>query len=56
MVVREVLNELHHQYILGFEPTAVDDLQHRLEVRVTRPGATVRARRSYIAASRGIVQ
>jgi len=44
-----VADELHHQYALGFTPTKLDGKMHKLDVRVTQPGATVRARRSYLA-------
>jgi VWFA-related protein len=45
-----VADELHHQYALGFTPTQLDGKMHTLQVRVTRDGAVVRARRSYLAA------
>jgi Ca-activated chloride channel family protein len=48
---QRIADELHRQYVLGFSPRALDDKRHRLEVRVNRPGLTVRARRSYFAAS-----
>jgi len=41
--------ELHQQYLLAFEPQALDGKVHKLEVRVKTPGAKVRARRSYLA-------
>lgn len=44
-----VAQELHSQYTLGFTPAALDGKEHRLEVKVTTPGMTVRARKSYIA-------
>jgi VWFA-related protein len=44
-----VMEELHRQYVLGFVPQALDGKEHRLEVRVKRPGTKVRARRSYKA-------
>jgi len=44
-----VLEELHHQYLLGFVPAAFDGKIHRLEVRVRQPGAVVRARQEYVA-------
>ena len=46
-----VADELHRQYALGFEPRSLDDAVHRLEVRVNRAGAGVRARNSYVATS-----
>ena len=45
-----VAQELRSQYLIGFAPAALDGKVHRLEVKVTRPGMTVRARRSYLAA------
>lgn len=43
-----VAQELRSQYLLGFEPATLDAKLHKLDVR-TRPGHTVRARRSYLA-------
>jgi Ca-activated chloride channel family protein len=45
-----VADELHRQYALGFEPPVLDGKTHPLEVRLKRPGMTVRARKSYVAA------
>ena len=45
-----VADELHRQYALGFEPPALDDKVHNLEVRINQSGARVRARKSYLAA------
>lgn len=44
-----VADELHRQYWLGFAPTQLDGKIHKLEVKVKRGGATVRARPSYVA-------
>jgi Ca-activated chloride channel family protein len=44
-----VAEELHRQYTLGFTPAKLDGRTHRLEVRMTRPGLTARARESYVA-------
>jgi VWFA-related protein len=44
-----IMEELHQQYVLGFMPRQLDGKEHRLQVRVTRPGARVRARQSYLA-------
>ena len=44
-----VVDELHRQYLLGFVPGQLDGKAHKLEVRLTTPGLTVRARKSYIA-------
>ncbi|HYN09849.1 MAG TPA: VWA domain-containing protein [Vicinamibacterales bacterium] len=48
-----VANELHQQYLLGFSPATLDGRMHTLEVRVRRSGVTVRARKSYLAVSKG---
>ncbi|HET9705266.1 MAG TPA: VWA domain-containing protein [Vicinamibacterales bacterium] len=45
-----VAQELRSQYLIGFAPTALDGKVHKLDVRVNKPGMTVRARRSYLAA------
>jgi VWFA-related protein len=45
-----VAEELRHQYLLGFIPETLDGKTHRLYVRMTRPGLTVRARKRYLAA------
>jgi Ca-activated chloride channel family protein len=44
-----VVQELHSQYLLGFTPTNLDGKEHKLEVKVTKPGLNVRARRTYVA-------
>jgi VWFA-related protein len=44
-----VADELHRQYLIGFEPPALDGRSHRIEVKVKRI-ASVRARRTYVAA------
>ena len=45
-----VAEQLHHQYALGFTPTALDGKMHTLDVRLGGDaGLTVRARRSYLA-------
>jgi Ca-activated chloride channel homolog len=44
-----VAQELHSQYLLGFSPENRDGKTHKLEVRVKKPGMTVRARKSYVA-------
>jgi Ca-activated chloride channel homolog len=46
----QVMQELHHQYTLGFTPERADGRLHSIQVRVNRPGATVRARQTYQAA------
>lgn len=44
-----VVQELHSQYLLGFTPSNLDGKEHKLEVKVTRPGLSVRARKAYVA-------
>jgi Ca-activated chloride channel homolog len=46
----KVADELHRQYLIGFEPAKLDDKMHKLEVRVNKPGMKVRARKEYFAA------
>lgn len=43
-----IAQELHSQYALGFAP-ATDGKQHKITVKLTRPGLNVRARRTYQA-------
>jgi hypothetical protein len=38
-------------YLLGFSPQRLDGKVHKLEVRVTQPGLSARARKSYLAAA-----
>jgi Ca-activated chloride channel homolog len=45
-----VAQELRSQYLIGFAPVSLDNRVHKLEVKVNKPGMTVRARRSYLAA------
>lgn len=44
-----VADELHHQYLIGFNPSVLDGKTHTLEVRVQRQALRVRARGSYLA-------
>lgn len=44
-----VAEELHHQYLIGFVPEKLDGKVHKLDVRLTNPAMTARARRSYVA-------
>jgi Ca-activated chloride channel family protein len=44
-----VADELHHQYALGFTPTALDGKMHTLDVRLADTSLTARARKSYLA-------
>jgi Ca-activated chloride channel family protein len=50
-VMAAIADELHHQYVIGFSPASLDGRLHRLEVKIKRPGLTVRARRMYLAAN-----
>jgi Ca-activated chloride channel family protein len=52
--MRTIADELHHQYVIGFSPEKLDDKVHRLDVRVKRPGVTVRARRTFVASKDGV--
>ena len=45
-----VAQELRSQYLLGFAPVSLDGKIHKLDVKVNKPGMTVRARKSYLAA------
>jgi Ca-activated chloride channel family protein len=44
-----IADELRHQYLIGFTPEALDGLAHTLDVRVNRPGFTVRAPKQFVA-------
>lgn len=44
-----VAQELRSQYLLAFAPESLDGKIHKLDVRVKRPGVTIRARKSYSA-------
>jgi Ca-activated chloride channel family protein len=44
-----IADELRMQYLLGFEPAHQDGKRHTIDVRVTRPGVSVRARKAYVA-------
>ena len=44
-----VIDELHHQYALGFVPQKLDGKLHDLTVKVNKPGYAVRARKRYLA-------
>jgi VWFA-related protein len=46
----QVADELHRQYAIGFEPAKLDDKTHTLDVKIKKPGAKARARKSYVAA------
>jgi VWFA-related protein len=44
-----VIDELHHQYALGFVPQKLDGKLHDLTVKVNKAGYTARARKRYLA-------
>src|SRR5215813_4076219 len=44
-----VAQELHSQYVLGFEPKQLDGKVHKLTVKMKQTGMTARARKSYVA-------
>ena len=44
-----VADELHSQYLLGFEPPKRDGKVHDIDVRVSQRGMKPRARKSYVA-------
>lgn len=44
-----VAEELRRQYLIGFSPRVLDNREHRLDIRVARPGMVVKARTSYLA-------
>jgi Ca-activated chloride channel family protein len=46
-----VAQELHSQYVLGFQPQQLDGKVHKLLVKLKQPGMTARARRSYVASA-----
>ncbi len=46
-----IAEELRHQYLIGFVPRILDGKTHRIEVRLNRPDATVRARSQYVTPS-----
>jgi Ca-activated chloride channel family protein len=48
-----VAQELRSQYLIGFAPANLDGKVHKLELKISKPGMTVRARKSYLAAPEG---
>jgi Ca-activated chloride channel homolog len=48
-----VVEELHHQYVIGFSPEVLDGRQHTLTVRTRQGGLKVRARKNYVAIGDG---
>jgi Ca-activated chloride channel family protein len=51
-----VAQELHSQYVLGFEPKQLDGKVHKLAVKLKQAGMTARARKSYVATATGRTQ
>jgi Ca-activated chloride channel family protein len=51
-----IAQELRSQYLLGFNPAALDGKVHKLDVRVKRTGLKSRSRRSYVASAEGTTQ
>ena len=51
-VFAAIADELHLQYLLGYRIPDTDGKLHRVEVIVSDPDLTVRARRSYLAPDR----
>jgi hypothetical protein len=49
-----VLEEVRQQYLLAFypDPSRLDGTLHLLRIELSRPGLSVRARRSYQASAR----
>jgi hypothetical protein len=50
-----VADELHHQYLLAYQPPAFDGKMHAIEVRLRQSGLVARARRSYLAPLTSVV-
>jgi VWFA-related protein len=48
-----VVEELRHQYLLGFAPRALDGKPHKLSIEMKAPGMKARGPRSYVAAGKG---
>jgi Ca-activated chloride channel homolog len=49
----QVVEELHHQYVIGFSTEVLDGQSHRLNVQTKPAGMKVRARKSYLATAEG---
>lgn len=49
----QVVEELHHQYVIGFSAATLDGQSHKLRVEAKPPGLKVRARKSYLATESG---
>jgi VWFA-related protein len=47
-IVSRLETDLRHRYVLGFRPEQLSNkVKHEIRIEVTRPGLTVRARRTY---------
>lgn len=46
-----VAEELHSLYTLGFTPPDLDGKEHKVEVKMQKPGLTARTRKSYVASA-----
>jgi len=44
-----VVEELHHQYAMGFVPHALDGKEHRVDLRAKNPQLRARGRKTYVA-------
>ena len=44
-----IADELHRQYLIGFEPSALDGKMHKIEVKLKNGDLKPRARKSYLA-------
>ena len=51
-----VVEELHHQYLIGFASDLNDGRSHSIEVKTSQDGLKVRARKNYIASAGGPVR
>lgn len=51
-----VVEELRHQYVLGFTPAALDGKRHRVEVKLPSGGMKARARQYYVATPDGSIR
>jgi VWFA-related protein len=49
----QVTEELHRQYLIGFVPPQADGRLHAIEVELREPDMIARARRTYLAPTRG---
>jgi len=48
-ILNQLQIEVGHSYVITFEPPAADGRRHEIDVRVTKPGATARTQRVYVA-------